>query len=70
VQSLYYRSPEILLGGLKYESPELVTNRAHRLGAYSSAIDIWSVGCILAELLKKKKLFKGETEIEILVDMS
>jgi cell division cycle 2-like protein len=42
------RAPELLLGAKKY----------------SKAIDIWSVGCIMAELLSKEPLFKGKTEIE------
>jgi len=27
---------------------------------YSKAVDIWSVGCILAELLGRQPLFPGE----------
>ena len=36
------------------------------LGAkeYSTAIDMWSVGCIMAELVAKEALFKGKTEVE------
>jgi serine/threonine protein kinase len=41
VVTLWYRAPEILLG-----------NRA-----YDSKIDVWSAGCILAELLLRKPLF-------------
>lgn len=40
----YYRAPEVLLSG----------------GRYTSAIDVWSVGCILAELLLRRPLFPGE----------
>ncbi|KAK2660357.1 hypothetical protein Ddye_006890 [Dipteronia dyeriana] len=28
---------------------------------YSTAVDMWSVGCIMAELLAKKPLFNGKT---------
>ncbi|PIN26380.1 Protein kinase PITSLRE [Handroanthus impetiginosus] len=36
------------------------------LGAkqYSTAIDMWSLGCIMAELLSKEPLFNGKTEFE------
>jgi serine/threonine protein kinase len=49
VVTLWYRSPELLLGCDKY----------------SSAIDMWSIGCIFAELLTKKPLFEGaQNEID------
>ena len=41
VVTLYYWSPELLLGETKY----------------TSAVDMWSVGCILAELLLWEVLF-------------
>lgn len=31
---------------------------------YTAAVDIWSVGCILAELLQGKALFAGLCEID------
>ena len=31
---------------------------------YSTAVDMWSVGCIFAELLSKKPLFPGASEID------
>ncbi|KAK4402672.1 Cyclin-dependent kinase G-2 [Sesamum angolense] len=36
------------------------------LGAkqYSTAIDMWSLGCIMAELLSKEPLFNGKTEVD------
>ncbi|XP_053985807.1 cyclin-dependent kinase 1-like [Hylaeus anthracinus] len=48
VVTLWYRAPEILLGA----------NR------YSCAIDIWSIGCIFAEMATKKPLFQGDSEID------
>uniref|UniRef100_A0A5B7C2U0 cyclin-dependent kinase n=1 Tax=Davidia involucrata TaxID=16924 RepID=A0A5B7C2U0_DAVIN len=48
VVTLWYRAPELLLGTKKY----------------STAIDMWSVGCIMAELLAKEPLFNGKTEFE------
>ena len=48
VLTLWYRSPEILLGCIEY----------------STSVDIWSCGCILAELYLKKPIFKGDQEID------
>jgi len=49
VVTLWYRAPEILFG-----------SRTH-----SSAMDMWSAGCVLAELLQHQALFpaRGETEL-------
>ncbi|KAH6823561.1 hypothetical protein C2S53_012323 [Perilla frutescens var. hirtella] len=46
VGTLWYRAPELLRG----------------VETYSSAVDMWAVGCIMAELLMKEVLFKGEDE--------
>jgi len=48
VITLWYRPPELLLGAVQY----------------GPAIDMWSVGCILAELLAKKAIFPGKNEID------
>ncbi|EDR15664.1 uncharacterized protein LACBIDRAFT_300809 [Laccaria bicolor S238N-H82] len=50
VVTLWYRAPEILLGA----------------STYSTAVDMWSVGCIFAELLLKEPLFQAKGEIELL----
>ncbi|DBA72217.1 TPA: hypothetical protein ACH3X2_010612 [Trebouxia sp. C0005] len=50
VVTLWYRAPEILLG----------------LETYTEAIDMWSVGCIMAELLQHQPLFPAKTELGIL----
>ena len=42
VVTLWYRAPEILLGANKYACP----------------VDIWSIGCIFAEMANKKPLFQ------------
>jgi len=31
---------------------------------YSTAVDIWSIGCIFVELATKKPLFPGDSEID------
>lgn len=48
VVTLWYRAPEILLGSKRYAIP----------------MDIWSIGCIFAELATKKALFPGDSEID------
>eukprot|EP00697_Spironema_sp_BW2_P015726 gnl/Spiro4/6686_TR3447_c0_g1_i1.p1 gnl/Spiro4/6686_TR3447_c0_g1~~gnl/Spiro4/6686_TR3447_c0_g1_i1.p1 ORF type:complete len:544 (-),score=104.29 gnl/Spiro4/6686_TR3447_c0_g1_i1:55-1662(-) len=48
VVTLWYRAPELLLGA----------------PMYTCAVDMWSVGCIFAELLLKKALFEGHSEPE------
>ncbi|KAF4690290.1 hypothetical protein FOZ60_000359 [Perkinsus olseni] len=44
-----YRPPELLLGTTIYDSK----------------VDTWSAGCILAELIRGKALFPGESETEV-----
>jgi mitogen-activated protein kinase 1/3 len=39
-----------------YRAPELLLSCDH----YTAAIDVWSVGCILAELLGRRPLFPGK----------
>jgi cell division cycle 2-like len=48
VVTLWYRAPELLLGTENY----------------GSAIDIWSIGCIFAELLTREPLFQGKNEVD------
>ncbi|XP_047092001.1 cell division control protein 2 homolog isoform X4 [Lolium rigidum] len=48
VVTLWYKAPEILLGARQYSTP----------------VDVWSVGCIFAEMVKQKPLFPGDSEID------
>jgi len=48
VVTLWYRAPEILLGAQKY----------------TYAVDIWSMGCIFAEMVTNIPLFTGDSEID------
>eukprot|EP01114_Cavostelium_apophysatum_P001683 TRINITY_DN11465_c0_g1_i1.p1 TRINITY_DN11465_c0_g1~~TRINITY_DN11465_c0_g1_i1.p1 ORF type:complete len:310 (+),score=30.81 TRINITY_DN11465_c0_g1_i1:64-930(+) len=48
VVTLWYRAPEILLGSKTYSTP----------------VDIWSIGCIFAEMILKQPLFPGDSEID------
>ena len=42
-----------------YRSPEVMLGMR-----YNQAIDIWSLGCILVELLTGKPLFSGKNEVD------
>jgi len=48
VVTLWYRAPELLLGQEKYSTP----------------VDIWSAGCIFAEMVTKSPFFAGDSEID------
>lgn len=41
-----------------YRAPEVMLMESH----YSFAIDIWSVGCVLAEMLGRRRLFPGDQD--------
>ena len=43
---MWYRAPELLLGTSEYSTP----------------VDMWSVGCIFAEIISKRALFDGDSE--------
>ncbi|CAN6357920.1 unnamed protein product [Urochloa humidicola] len=48
VVTLWYRPPELLLGATEY----------------GVAVDMWSTGCIVAELFASKPIMPGRTEVE------
>lgn len=48
VVTLWYRPPELLLGQTNYDA----------------SIDLWSVGCLLAELVVGRPMLPGRTEVE------
>ena len=43
-----------------YRAPELLLNCSE----YTAAIDIWSVGCIFMEILKREPLFPGRDYVQ------
>jgi serine/threonine protein kinase len=51
--SRYYRAPELIFGATEY----------------TTAIDIWSMGCVMAELLLGQPLFPGESAVDQLVEI-
>ncbi|XP_041670405.1 serine/threonine-protein kinase MAK isoform X3 [Cheilinus undulatus] len=48
VSTRWYRAPEVLLRSISYSSP----------------IDLWAVGCIMAELYTLRPLFPGNSEVD------
>lgn len=48
VVTLWYRAPELLLGSSRY----------------TSAIDMWSLGCVFGELLTREPLLQGKNEVD------
>eukprot|EP01103_Thecamoeba_quadrilineata_P019384 TRINITY_DN7825_c0_g1_i1.p1 TRINITY_DN7825_c0_g1~~TRINITY_DN7825_c0_g1_i1.p1 ORF type:complete len:599 (-),score=124.96 TRINITY_DN7825_c0_g1_i1:151-1875(-) len=51
--SRYYRAPELIFGSTNYETH----------------IDVWSMGCVMAELLLGQPLFPGESGVDQLVEI-
>lgn len=68
VVTLWYRSVSFESGSPAIVNPELCRAPEILLGAktYSTAVDMWSVGCIFAELLLKEPLFQAKGELELL----
>lgn len=56
VVTQYYRAPEILMGAKHY----------------TTAVDMWSVGCIFGELLGRRILFQAQSpiqQLELITDL-
>jgi serine/threonine protein kinase len=51
--TLWYRAPEVLLHNT----------------SYSPAIDLWSAGVIIYEMLFGKHMFKGNSEIDMIMQI-
>ncbi|CEM23980.1 unnamed protein product [Vitrella brassicaformis CCMP3155] len=51
--SRYYRAPELIFGATDY----------------TTAIDIWSMGCVMAEMILGQPLFPGESGVDQLVEI-
>lgn len=46
--SRYYRAPELMFGAVDY----------------TNAIDTWSTGCVIAEIMLGEPIFAGETSVD------
>lgn len=44
----WYRSPELLVGDTQYGTP----------------VDIWAIGCVMAELIKGEALWPGKSDVD------
>ncbi|XP_055912489.1 protein kinase shaggy isoform X2 [Eupeodes corollae] len=51
--SRYYRAPELIFGAINY----------------TTKIDVWSAGCVLAELLLGQPIFPGDSGVDQLVEV-
>lgn len=51
--SRYYRAPELIFGATEY----------------TSSIDVWSAGCVMAELLSGQPLFPGDSGVDQLIEI-
>ena len=51
--SRYYRAPELIFGAVHYDH----------------AVDLWSLGCVLGEMLQGSPLFQGENGVDQLVQV-
>lgn len=51
--SRYYRAPELIFGATEY----------------TNVVDIWSAGCVIAEMIMGKPIFPGETGVDQLVEV-
>lgn len=51
--SRYYRAPELIFGNSQY----------------TTQIDVWAVGCVIAELMLGQPIFPGESGVDQLVEI-
>lgn len=51
--SRFYRAPELVLGATKY----------------TTAVDVWGMGCVFAELFVSTPIFPGRNQIDLLIEM-
>jgi serine/threonine protein kinase len=51
--SRYYRAPELIFGATQY----------------TNAIDVWSIGCVIGEIVLGRPLFPGDSSINQLIEI-
>ena len=68
--SRYYRAPELIFGATNYTTKIgeffLALLRKHSTNVL---VDVWSTGCVMAELMLGQPLFPGESGIDQLVEI-
>ncbi len=69
--SRYYRAPELIFGATNYTTNigAPVLRFFFGMPLISLSIDIWSTGCVMAELMLGQPLFPGESGIDQLVEI-
>ncbi|KAI8818155.1 kinase-like domain-containing protein [Fimicolochytrium jonesii] len=50
---------------ISYRAPEIFTNYRH----YTVAVDMWSAGCVFAEMVRGRPMFQGGSEASIMMDI-
>lgn len=51
--SRYYRAPELMFAATEY----------------TNSIDVWSVGCVIAEMVLGEPVFPGESSVDQLIEI-
>lgn len=69
--SRYYRAPELIFGATNYTTKigEFTRKRESSGSGTNSSADVWSTGCVMAELMLGQPLFPGESGIDQLVEI-
>ena len=70
--SRYYRAPELIFGATNYTTKigkSEIDVQASRMVANAINVDVWSTGCVMAELMLGQPLFPGESGIDQLVEI-
>ncbi|KAF7725563.1 Mitogen-activated protein kinase [Apophysomyces ossiformis] len=66
VTTRWYRAPEIMISPHNYSklSKHLLAHPVGWITQFVVIVDVWSVGCIFAEILGRKVLFKGHDYVD------
>lgn len=70
--SRYYRAPELIFGATNYTTKigkQIVSLTEPLAFALTGYVDVWSTGCVMAELMLGQPLFPGESGIDQLVEI-
>lgn len=51
--SRYYRAPELIFGATEY----------------TNMVDVWSIGCVIAEMVMNEPLFSGDSSVDQLIEI-